>query len=88
MLGNYESRVSVMPDETPDVNQSETDKPNLAEPRTEAPRERDDEGQPGREADLAEEDASRTPHTEPGEDAAGWKAASEAGKAASDDPRP
>ena len=78
-----------MPDDMPDVDQPETDTPIVAHPGTpdEATEERDRSGQPTREADLAE-DASRTRHTQPGEDAAAWKAASEAGKDDSDDSRP
>jgi hypothetical protein len=51
-------------DDTPTVDQPETDTP------------------------IEGEDASTTPHTSPGEDAAGWKAASEASKDHPENPRP
>lgn len=51
-------------DETPNLDQPETDTP------------------------IDGEDASTTPHSEPGEDAAGWKAASEAAKRDPENPRP
>ena len=77
-----------MPDDTPDVDQPETDTPSLDQPgASQEAADGDSRGQPTQEANLTEE-ASETRHTEPGEDAAGWKAASEAGKDESDDPRP
>jgi hypothetical protein len=39
--------------------------------------------QPETDTPIESEDAANTPHTHPGEDAGGWKAASEASK---DDP--
>jgi hypothetical protein len=77
-----------MPDDTPDVDQPETDTPISNQPgASQEAAGRDSSGRPTQEANLTEE-ASESRHTEPGEDAAGWKAASEAGKDELDDPRP
>ncbi|MDX6573060.1 MAG: hypothetical protein QOC86_2216 [Gaiellales bacterium] len=44
--------------------------------------------QPETDTPIEGEDAAKTPHTHPGEDAGGWKAASEASKDDPATPRP
>jgi hypothetical protein len=77
-----------MPNDMPDADHPETDT-QLAQTGApdEAAHEPDSRAQPAPKDDVAKE-ASGTRHTQPGEDAAGWKAASDASKDDSDDSRP